>query len=196
MQRRKPKPQTYRKSNVYNSFFYILRVTTIRASNHKRSLTNFRALKATQKTPQTVTLKTRDTLSFEFAASKKTFNISYLSLHLKILCICDVQTNKRKKKNMWRDSGMRRYQDCRRRRCLEVSLIMPQFHCSVVLYIRLWMWAPQVPPVGWILLQHQYLQCWQRIAAPEAAPWPAELWTLYHVHSTWTFTSLLHWSAV
>lgn len=102
MQRRKPKPQTYRKSNVYNSFFYILRVTTIRASNHKRSLTNFRALKATQKTPQTVTLKTRDTLSFEFAASKKTFNISYLSLHLKILCICDVQTNKRKKKHVKR----------------------------------------------------------------------------------------------
>lgn len=35
--------------------------------------------------------------------------------------------------------------------------------------------------VGWIFLQHQYLQCWQLIAAPVCLkrPWPAELWTLY-----------------
>ena len=38
-------------------FFYVLRVTTTRASNHKRSWTNFRAFEATQKPPQTVTLK-------------------------------------------------------------------------------------------------------------------------------------------
>lgn len=65
------------------------------------------------------------------------------------------------------------------------ALIMPQIHCYAVLYIRLWMWALQVTPglkaVSWIFLQHQYLQCWQLIAAPVCLkwPWPAELWTLY-----------------
>lgn len=68
------------------------------------------------------------------------------------------------------------------------ALIMPQIHRYVVLYIRLWMWALQVPPglraVGWIFLQHQYLQCWQLIAAPVCLkrPWPAELFIMSIQH--------------
>lgn len=41
-------------------------------------------------------------------------------------------------------------------------------------------WAWLQGQLCWIFLQHQYLQCWQFIAAPVclAWPWPAELWTL------------------
>lgn len=81
--------------------------------------------------------------------------------------------------------------------------IMRLTHCFFVLYIGLWMWALQVPPgltaVGWILLQHQYLQCWQLIAAPACLKLPQPCWTLNSLlspFSTWTFTLMLHWSAV
>ena len=69
--------------------------------------------------------------------------------------------------------------------------IMPQIHCYVVLYIRLWMCALQVPlglrAVGWIFLQHQYLQCWQLIAAPVCLKrlWPAELFIMSIPHGHW-----------
>lgn len=142
----------------------------------------------------------------------QTFNISYLSLHLKA-CVSMWCANKQKKKKPCEEilacedlenvDGVRWF-NTKQEGVWKFAgaLIMPQIHCYVVLYIRLWMWALQVPPglraVGWIFLQHQYLQCWQLIAAPACLkrPWPAELWTLYHVHSTWTVTSLLHWSAV
>lgn len=107
---------------------------------------------------------------------------------------CDVQTSKQTK-IMWGDPGMLRPQGCWRLFALRYetpnkklsgglpgALIMPQTHRFVVLYIRLWMWARQVPPgptaVGWILLQHQYLQCWQLIAAPAWLKTTLTCWTL------------------
>lgn len=228
MQQRKPKPQMYWKSNVYNFFTSLgwpLSVLQIKTDFLLKTLLYslqswyssdliallLTALKATSKL---INRLFKPEILWALSLRLQTFNISYLSLHLKS-CVSMWCANKQTKKR----KHVKRSWHVKISRMLKVSiaftrcntkqeivwkfagaLIMPQIHCYVVLYIRLWMWALQVPAglraVGWILLQHQYLQCWQLIAAPACLkrPWPAELWTLYHVH--WTFTSLLHWSAV
>lgn len=170
------------------------------------------ALKRQHQNTQTV-INFKPEILWALSLRLQTFNISYLSLHLKS-CVsmwCANNNNKeqkKKKKNTCEEilacedlknvEGVHCFYEMKNnqtRNCLEVC--RSSDHATnpllVVLYIRLWMWALQVPPglraVAWILLQHQYLQCWQLIATPACLkrPWPAELWTLYHVHSTWTF---------
>lgn len=124
-------------------------------------------------------------------------NISHLSLHQKHVYQRDVQTGKETK--TCEEVLACEDQECSRFPSLfqdgtpsrqwsgnmPGTLIMSWNHHYIVLYIRLWMWALQVTiglrAVGWIFLQHQYLQCWQLIAAPVCLAWPrpAKLWTLY-----------------
>lgn len=104
-------------------------------------------------------------------------------------CVVLTKQASKQTNTMWGDPGMQKisrlpqasfafwYRPARAR-----ALIMTQTHRFVVLYIRLWMWARQVPlvptAVGWILLQHQYLQCWQRIAAAARLKTTLTRWTL------------------
>lgn len=89
-----------------------------------------------------------------------------------------------------------RSQGFRRIFCFTISIapIMTQTHRFAVLYIRLRMWARQVPlgPTAARLdivaaSIFAMLAAYSGPCAPWRRPWPAELWTLYYVHSTWTF---------
>lgn len=121
MQQRKPKSQMYWKSNVYKFFTSLgwpLSVQQYKKEFLQRTLLSSLQLWCDSTFPHSlkgniqnsqIVINFKPEILWALSLRLQTFNISYLSLHLKS-CVSMWCANK--KENMWRDPGMWRSQEC------------------------------------------------------------------------------------